>query len=67
MTKPHAEIRKALVTGIRDNPGIPSEIKAAAELIISTIDHIERHGEDEDSRRAFHQNYERLIHVAGNQ
>lgn len=66
MTHPHAEIRRTLVDGIRKSKK-PEEVKYAAEVLISTIDHIERHGEDVDSRRAFQQNYARLMQAAGHQ
>lgn len=58
------DIRRIIVRDIRDSDR-PEIVKYHAELLISTIDHIERHGEDEDSRRAFHQNYARLVRVAG--
>ena len=52
-------LRKFLVEGIR-NSDKPEEVKHHAEVLISTIDHIKAHGEDEDSRRAFQANYARL-------
>lgn len=65
-SKPYAEIRRTLVEGIRGSDK-PAPVKHAAEVLISTIDHIHAHGEDDDSRRAFHQNYARLMQVAGPQ
>ena len=65
-SKPYADIRRTLVEGIRGS-NKPAPVKNAAELLISTIDHIHAHGEDDDSRRAFQENYARLMRVAGHQ
>lgn len=64
MTDRH-DIRKMLVKGIRNNPDKPQDLKDHAEVLISTIDHIKAHGEDDDSRRAFQTNYARLMQVSG--
>jgi len=61
--KPYADIRRALVEGIR-NSDKPANVKAAAEVLISTIDEINANGENDDNRRAFQENYARFLHVA---
>lgn len=67
MTKPYADIRKALVEGIRKNPDKPARLKHEAEVLIATIDGIHDEGENDDNRRAFHENYARLMQAAGHQ
>jgi hypothetical protein len=36
--KPYADIRAALVDGIRNDPGRPAKVKHAAEVLIGCID-----------------------------
>lgn len=62
--KPYAEIRSALVEGIRNNPEKSPELKAHAEVLIATIDNIVKHGTDPDIEKAFQENYARFVNVA---
>ena len=55
MTKPYADIRKALVEGIRNNPDKPAEVKHAAEAWISNIDEIHERGADAENMAAFNE------------
>lgn len=64
MTKPHADIREALVTGIRNNPEKSNRMKHAAESWIAVIDGIEKHGTDEHNEAAFKAAHARFLHVA---
>lgn len=63
--KSYAEIRTELVK-LRGSDK-PDTLKAHAEVLISTIDYIHQHGEDDENRRAFHENYARFVKVAGHQ
>ena len=62
-TKPYAEIRRALVEGIR-NSDKPRKVKNAAEVLIATIDEIHKEGENEDNKRAFQESYARFVAAA---
>lgn len=53
--------------GIRKNPNKPARLKHEAEVLIATIDGINKEGENDDNRRAFHENYARLMSVAREQ
>lgn len=57
-------IRKALVDGIR-NSDKPAKVKAAAEVLISTIDMIEKHGADPQAMEQFQINYAFFVRAAG--
>lgn len=63
----YAPIRSALVTGFR-NSDKPAKVKNAAEVLIATIDGIAAaHGENDDNKRAFQENYARFVAAAEGQ
>jgi hypothetical protein len=66
-TKPYADIRKALVDGIRNDPGKSDRLKYAAESWIAVIDGIEKHGEDEHNKSAFKAAHARFVATAENE
>jgi hypothetical protein len=67
MTKPYAEIRSALVEGIRNNPDKSDKLKAAAEVWIGVIDHIEKHGANPETDLAFKMAHKRFTAAAEGQ
>lgn len=60
-------IRKALVDGIRNDPGKSNRLKHAAESWIAVIDGIEKHGADEHNQAAFKAAHARFIAAAENE
>ena len=65
--KPHAEIRKALVEGIRNSPEKSKRLKNAAERWISVIDEIASRGDSGFAQAAFHEAHANFIRIAGNE
>jgi hypothetical protein len=65
--KPYAEIRKALVEGIRNDPKKPADVKHAAEVLIVVIDNMEKFPGDELTQDSFRRAYAVFTRVAEGQ
>lgn len=67
MTKPYAEIRTALVDSIRNDPEKSKPLKNAAEVWITVIDTIEKHGSSPEASEAFRAAHARFLRAANGQ
>lgn len=65
--KPHAEIRSALVEGIRNNPEKSAKLKAAAEVWIGVIDDIAKHGATDSAMVVLKEAHARFMRAAGDE
>lgn len=66
MTKPYAEIRRALVEGIR-NSDKPAKLKNAGEIWIAAIDNYEKTGPTPESEAALKEAHARFVLAADGQ